>query len=78
MAQLTEKKNDKAAASDGVSSYDNEDFFLLEVLRAYTFWKLQAAKVKRAGANPAKEQSYVEAYRLLLHQFTQVEEVENE
>ena len=78
MAQSPEKRNDKAAAHDEVTSYDNEDFFLLEVLRAYTFWKVQAAKVKRAGGNPGKEQSYVEAYRLLLHKFTQVEEVENE
>ena len=78
MSKVSSSKVTPAAAQEKEAGYDNEDIFLLEVLRAYTFWKGEVRKAKRAGHDPAREQGYVDAYRLLLHQFSRVDTADNE
>lgn len=56
---------------------DSEDIFLSSVLKQYTFWKKKVAEIEKNRGDSGKEKDYAEAYRLLLNQFSHIEEKES-
>lgn len=55
---------------------DNEDQFLSEVLSGHIRWKAKAAEKQAMGHDSSNEDEYSEAYRVLLHRFSQIEKIE--
>ena len=52
---------------------DSESTFLRYVLDGHDFWKKKSESMRQAGKDPAKENEYALAFKLLINQFTVVE-----
>lgn len=60
------------------SNVDSEDVFLNDVLERYTYWKRIASEKEKEKIDATKEKEYAEAFRLLLNQFSKIEEKETD
>jgi hypothetical protein len=63
----------KDATQLSLLTESNEDIFLAELLKGKTEWTKIAMQLESAGKACAKEKEYAEAYRVLLHKFTEIE-----
>ena len=63
----------KDATQPSLFTESNEDIFLAELLRGKTEWTKIALQLEASGKASAKEKEYAEAYRVLLHKFTEIE-----